>query len=86
MALSPQDRARLDQQDAHFLALPLSLGPQPHSMAAHVRKMVALLRDPKAASPSSNAIAHLTVLYERTVRPAPTSPVARAAVIVAPSR
>jgi Fe-S-cluster containining protein len=71
MTLSTQERFQLQQQDLYFLQRPLVLGPEPHSMAAHLRHMVKLLRDPGTASPSSAAITYLTELYDRSVPPRP---------------
>jgi hypothetical protein len=69
MTLSQQERRQLELQDAHFLARPLSLGPEPFSMAAHVRQMVRLFQGTRSGSPSAAAMAHLTGLYERNVAP-----------------
>lgn len=58
----------MQKEDERFLALPLEMGPNPRSMAAHLRQTVKLLQGPGA---SSAAVAHLTGLYARTVKPHP---------------
>ena len=67
--LSVQERRQLEQQDHYYLPRPLTLGPHPFSMAAHLRHTVRLLRGADAASPSSAAIAYLVDLYDRSVPP-----------------
>jgi Fe-S-cluster containining protein len=67
--LSTTERRALQAQDARYLPLPLQSGPDPGSMAAHLRHLVRLLRDPATPSPCSDAVAHLTALYDRTVQP-----------------
>jgi hypothetical protein len=69
MGLSLQERRQLEQQDLYFLSRPLSLGPQPFSMAAHLRRTVKLLRDPQLPSPCAAAVAYVVDLYERSVPP-----------------
>ena len=69
MVLSIQERRQLEQQDLYFLPRPLALGPQPFSMAAHLRQLVGLLRNPDVPSPSSAAVAYLVALYDRSVPP-----------------
>jgi hypothetical protein len=70
VSLSPAERAALARQDAPLLALPLREGPEPHSMAAHLRQVTRLL---KAASPSPclAAVSYLTALYNRSLPPRP---------------
>lgn len=43
------------------------MGTDPRSMAAHMRHVVQALRSPSAKSPSSEAVAHVTALHDRTV-------------------
>jgi hypothetical protein len=69
MVLSVQERRQLEQQDLYFLPRPLTLGPQPFSMAAHLRHAVRLFRDMGAPSPSSAVVAYLVGLYDRSVPP-----------------
>ena len=64
--LSRSERRALQRQDAALLASPLKLG-DPRPLGAHLRHMVRLLRDPGSASPCSDAVAHLTALYDRTI-------------------
>jgi hypothetical protein len=71
--LSQAQRLALQRQDAQFLPLPLNLGPAPHSMAAHLRHLVRLLRNPRSPSPCSDAIAHLTAVFDRTISAADRS-------------
>jgi hypothetical protein len=69
MGLSLRERRQLEQQDLYFLPRPLALGPQPHSMAAHLRHTVRLLRNAGVPSPSAAAVAYLVGLYDRSVPP-----------------
>jgi hypothetical protein len=50
--------------DAEYLKLPLQLGSDPSSMAAHLRQVVRLLRTDARA-----AVNYLTDLYERSITP-----------------
>lgn len=65
--LSRPERRALQRQDDMFLSQPLQMGGDPRSMAAHVRYVVRALRSPTAKSPSSDAIAHVLALHDRTV-------------------
>jgi hypothetical protein len=65
--LSRPERRALQRQDETFLSLPLHMGTDPRSMAAHVRHVVHALRSPSAKSPSSDAVAHVLALHDRTV-------------------
>ena len=67
--LTRQDRRALLKQDAKWLAQPLVLGGDPRSMAAHVRHVFNLLRDTRAESPCSQAVAHVTGVFDRTAPP-----------------
>jgi Fe-S-cluster containining protein len=71
MALTPQERSRIAQQDSYYLLMPLELGPSPLSIAAHTRKMARLLRDKQSPSPCGEVVQHLARLYDRS---APTTP------------
>ena len=74
--LSRPERRALQKADALILPRPLALSTDPRPVAAHIRHVVRLLRDPAAASPSADAVAHITALYDRTVEVAtpPTLP------------
>ncbi len=65
--LSRADRRNLQRDDAAFLARPLAMGGDPRSLGAHLRRTVRLLQDRSARSPCSDAVAHITALYEKTV-------------------
>ena len=71
--LSRSERRNLERQDAEILGRPLVMGTDPRPAAAHVRHIVRLLRDAKSVSPCSEAVAHLTALFDRTYT-AQTSP------------
>lgn len=73
--LSRSERRALQREDALVLPLPLTLGSDPRPVAAHVRHIIRLLRNPQADSPCSDAMAHVTGLFDRTV-PAPPAPLA----------
>jgi Fe-S-cluster containining protein len=70
--LSRPERRALQRQDAEILPLPLSMGTDPRPVAAHVRHVIQLLRNARSDSPCSDAVAHVTALFDRTV---PASPV-----------
>ena len=65
--LSHAQREVLQKQDLRLLEMPLGMGADPSSMAAHLRHLVRLLQNPDTASPCSDAVAHLTILFDRTV-------------------
>jgi len=65
--LSRPERRALHKADALILPRPLDLSDDPRPVAAHVRHVVRLLRDPAATSPAADAVAHVTALYDRTV-------------------
>lgn len=65
--LSRTERRSLQRDDAAYLSLPLHMGTDPRSIAAHVRHVVHALRSPSAKSPASDAVAHVTALHDRTV-------------------
>jgi Fe-S-cluster containining protein len=68
--LSRPERRALQREDAAFIAQPLVMtrdARATRSMDAHVRQVVALLRNANAPSPCSDAVAYVTDLYERTV-------------------
>jgi hypothetical protein len=67
--LSRPERRALQKQDEHFLRLPLDHGTDPRSMGAHLRQLVRLLTDPRSRTPVSDAVAHITRLYDKTVPP-----------------
>lgn len=68
---SRSERKRLQRREAEALALPLNLASRdPRSIALHVRHVAHLLRDPKARSPSTDAVRHITSLFDRSI-PAP---------------
>ncbi len=71
--LSRPERRALQKQDAHQLGLPLPMGNDARPVAAHIRHVIHLLRSPQAKSPCSDAIAHVTSLFDRTV-PAASQP------------
>jgi hypothetical protein len=54
----------LARQDAHYLNLPLQVGSDPSSMAAHLRQIVRLLRHD-----AREAVRYLGELYERSIGP-----------------
>jgi len=61
----------MQRREAEALALPLDLNSRdPHQVALHVRHVTYLLRDPKARSPSADAIRHVAALFDRSVPPA----------------
>ena len=64
--LSRAERQVLQKEDAAWLVVPLH-PTDPRSMAAHLRHLVRLLRDPRSVSPCSDAVKHLTALYDRTI-------------------
>jgi Fe-S-cluster containining protein len=74
--LSRQDRRVLQKQEAKVLGQPLPLGTDPRPMATHVRHVFHLLRNPKSTSPCSEAMAHITALFDRTT-PTPKEVVCR---------
>jgi Fe-S-cluster containining protein len=65
--LQRAERRALQREDEKYIDQPLSLGPDPRSIAAHVRHMVHLFSNPIAASPSADAVAHVSDLFSRTV-------------------
>ncbi len=65
--LSRPERRALQRQDEVFLPQPLHMGTDPRSIAAHIRYVVHALRSPSAKSPSSEAVAHVLALHDRTV-------------------
>ncbi len=67
--LSRQDRRLLQKQEAKILASSLPMGTDPRPMATHVRHVFTLLKNYKSASPCSEAIAHVTSLFDRTAPP-----------------
>lgn len=68
--LSQVQRDAIERQDAALLPRPLDMGTSPHSMAAHLRHTARLLRNDGMDSPCSEAMRHLTGLFERSVPPA----------------
>ncbi len=74
--LSRPERRALQRQDAEILPLPLSMGTDPRPAAAHVRHVIHLLRGVHSDSPCSDAVAHVTALFDRTVSPQPPTPLA----------
>jgi hypothetical protein len=70
MMLSQMQRDAIAQRDMAWLPLPLEMGSSPHSMAAHLRHTARLLRNRHLDSPCSEAMRHLTGLFERSVQPA----------------
>jgi len=66
--LSSAERSAIARQDAAFLSLPLRQGPEPHSMAAHLRQVIRLLKG-KSVSPCWEAVTYLTGLYDRSIAP-----------------
>lgn len=66
MPLTPHERSQIAQQDAYYLLMPLELGPSPHSIGTHTRKMARLLRDTQSPSPCADMVQHLTRLYARS--------------------
>jgi hypothetical protein len=65
--LQRAERRALQREDERYLNQPLNLGPDPRSIAAHVRHMVHLLSNPAAPSPCADAISHVSELFSRTV-------------------
>ncbi|MSO72417.1 MAG: hypothetical protein EXQ84_02245 [Rhodospirillaceae bacterium] len=65
--LSRPERRSLQKQDAQLLGLPLAMGTDPRPVAAHIRHVIKLLRSPQAKSPCSDAIAHVTSVYDRSL-------------------
>jgi hypothetical protein len=65
--LSRADRRTLQRLDQQILGQPLYMGSDPRPAAAHVRHMVHLLRSPQSESPCSDALVHITALFDRTV-------------------
>lgn len=65
--LSRAERRTLQREDADILPKPLHMGTNPRFAAAHIRHVVKLLRAPQSKSPCSEAIAHVTGLFDRTV-------------------
>ena len=65
--LSRTERRNLQRQDAEILPRPLPMNQDPRPVAAHIRHVVKLLRAPQSKSPCSEAIAHVTGLFDRTV-------------------
>jgi hypothetical protein len=65
--LQRAERRALQRDDEKYLSQPLNLGPDPRSIAAHVRQMVHLFSNPAAASPCADAISHVSELFSRTV-------------------
>ena len=63
---SRTERRVLLREDEAFLRQPLQMGENPRSMIAHVRHVTRLLAG-SAASPCSEAIAHITTIQDRTV-------------------
>ena len=65
--LQRAERRALQREDEKYLNQPLNLGPDPRSIAAHLRHVVHLLSNPAAVSPSADVMTHLGELYSRTV-------------------
>ncbi len=65
--LSRTERRDLQRHDKPYLSQPLHMGGDPRSMAAHLRHLVQALRSPASKSPSSDAVAHIGALHDRTV-------------------
>lgn len=65
--LSRADRRTLQRLDQQILGQPLYMGSDPRPAAAHVRHMVHLLRSPQSESPCSDALKHVTAVFDRTV-------------------
>ena len=65
--LSRAERRNLQRLDAEILPRPLPMTQDPRPVAAHIRHVVKLLRTPQSKSPCSDAIAHVTGLFDRTV-------------------
>lgn len=65
--LSRADRRTLHRMDQQIIGLPLYMGNDPRPGAAHVRHLVHLLRREQSASPCSDAVAHITAVFDRTV-------------------
>ena len=63
--LSWAERQAIAERDAHYLPLPLQMGADPNSMAAHLREVVRLLVSGSATA----AVMHLTGLYDRSIAP-----------------
>ena len=63
--LSWAERQAIAERDAHYLPLPLQMGADPNSMAAHLREVVRRLRRGSA----HEAVTYLTELYDRSVVP-----------------
>lgn len=61
------ERRDLQRHDKPYLSQPLHMGGDPRSMAAHLRYVVQALRSPTSKSPSSDAVAHIGALHDRTV-------------------
>jgi len=66
--LTDTQRAFLAQQDAPLLRLPLRPGGDANYMAAHLRRIVCLLKG-KGASPCRDAVTYVTALYDRSITP-----------------
>ena len=69
--LSRDERRRLRQADAPYLSQGMTAGNDPRPMGAHLRQIVRLLQDRTSRSPCSDAVGHLTTLYDRSVPPEP---------------
>ena len=65
--LQRAERRALQREDEKYLGLPLNLGPDPRSIAAHVRHVARLFSQPSLESPCAEVMAHLGELYSRTV-------------------
>lgn len=65
--LQRAERRALQREDEKYVAQPLHPGPDPRSISAHVRHVVRLLSTPAADSPCAEAMAHLGLLYSRTI-------------------
>ena len=76
--LSARARQELEKQDAVLLAQPIKADSR--VMAAYVRHMVRLTRSNRSQSPSTDAVAFITGVFDRDVA-ALTSPSAKAAIV-----
>lgn len=66
--LSDSERALQARQDASLLPLPLRAGGNANLMAAHLRRVMHLLKG-DSASPCRDAVTYLGKLYDRSVTP-----------------
>jgi hypothetical protein len=74
--LSRADRRTLLREDEKLLALPMNIGGNARRAEAQVRHLVRLLQNDRAASPCSDAVAHISAVSEKTVRVTATTNVA----------